>query len=318
LKQQEAQAITVAWRSILSSFKPQIVITFGTSVVAQKMQDDARQAGAQIVFFLANAEIDAAEVVKPGDRVVTPSHFLAERYSPFADRPGQVLRSIVDSSRYLSPEQRLLTNTRGMQRAGLVTFMNPIPQKGLTLLTRLAQRALAERSDMTFAVLEGRMTPALLRKLGVDLASFQNVWWLPAQRNMRAVYARTSILLAPSFCQEGLARCVLEAHLSGIPALASERGGLPETFPEAGKTLPIPKHCIENMNAFPDDNTVDIWWRELSKLWNDDEAYMKAVQDADANAIAFAPETTRAAVRDAFEQIASTLDTGQDAKKLTV
>ena len=51
---------------------------------------------------------------------------------------------------------------------------------------------------------------------------------------MRTIYADTRVLLAPSQWEEGWGRVVTEAQFSGIPAVASRVGGLPESVGSGG------------------------------------------------------------------------------------
>lgn len=204
----------------------------------------------------------------------------------------------------LVPSGAGISGTPGLRRLGFVTFINPIPHKGLTLVARLVERALTERPDMRFLLLEGRMPRRLLKKWKLDLPGMRNVWWLPEQKDMAAVYARTSVLLVPSFWSEGFGRSVVEAQLSGIPVLASNRGGLHEALGEGSRPLPVDRRCIENHYAFPTDETVDLWWEALLRLWEDDGAYSAACRRASQASETYTPSNTRARVIAHFRKIA--------------
>jgi glycosyltransferase involved in cell wall biosynthesis len=65
-----------------------------------------------------------------------------------------------------------------------------------------------------------------------------NVTLHPPTRDMRPLYARARLLLAPSQWEEAWGRVATEAQVSGIPVLASNRGGLPEAVGNGGILLP--------------------------------------------------------------------------------
>jgi glycosyltransferase involved in cell wall biosynthesis len=84
---------------------------------------------------------------------------------------------------------------------------------------------------------------------------------------MRAVYRRAKIVLVPSQWKEAWGRIVSEAHLSGIPVVASNIGGLPESTGPGGVLLD------------PSTPAAD-WAAEIKRLWTDKEHYQRLSQAA--------------------------------------
>lgn len=77
---------------------------------------------------------------------------------------------------------------------------------------------------------------------------------------MRIHYRNTRLVLVPSIWQEAWARVVTEAQVSGIPALASNRGGLPESVGPGGVLVePEGEMCA--------------WLDALVRLWDDQNYY---------------------------------------------
>ncbi|HEY4275059.1 MAG TPA: glycosyltransferase, partial [Rhizomicrobium sp.] len=77
--------------------------------------------------------------------------------------------------------------------------------------------------------------------------------------DMKEVYRRTKILLAPSRLEEGWGRVASEAQYNGIPVLASSRGALPEAVGPGGVLL-------------DPDAPIEDWVAALRRMW-DDRAY---------------------------------------------
>ncbi len=88
---------------------------------------------------------------------------------------------------------------------------------------------------------------------------------------MRAVYGRCKILLAPSRWEEAYGRVASEAQLSGIPVVASTRGGLPEAVGPGGILLD------------PQD-MIPVWTATVRKLWHDQRHYAELSASAAAHA----------------------------------
>jgi glycosyltransferase involved in cell wall biosynthesis len=139
-----------------------------------------------------------------------------------------------------------------------VTLINPVAVKGVELALRIA----ALCPDIPFAFVRGWPTglkeaAALRRKL----RPLRNVVLRERTDDMRSVYRDTRILLVPSQWEdETWGRVVTEAQFSGIPVIASARGGLPEAVGPGGIIL---EH----------DAPATIWANAVARLWSDRDQY---------------------------------------------
>lgn len=168
-----------------------------------------------------------------------------------------------------------------------VTFINPIPFKGLDIALEIAKCC----PDIPFVFVEGWLLRSDRRlELAQRLAEHHNVTLLERQLDMRRVYERCRILLAPSIWEEGYGRVVTEAQISGIPAVASARGGLPEAVGPGGILV-------------DPDGPIDDWIAAIRKLWDDEEHY--AQLSAAARRHAARPDINFDCQMDAWEEILS-------------
>ena len=289
MTRRKSDRLFAACQAFLRAKRPSVVISYGTGSHARRLHDAIRSSGAQLVFYLGNAEIPPGAWFQPGDRAVSPSRFLADHYSAILGTHVDVLYPIVSQDRF---GQNPVGAPGGSHQARFITHINPVPRKGLTMLIALAQRALTRRPDMRFLVLEGVTTAQALRQASVDLTALPNVTVAPVQKDMRSVYARTSVLLMPSFWREGFGRAAVEAHLSGVPVLASDHGGLPEALAGGGCLLPVPQTCVDEPLTFPDAETVDLWWAALVSWWDHASAYRAASELALQAGRRFHPDKT--------------------------
>jgi glycosyltransferase involved in cell wall biosynthesis len=130
--------------------------------------------------------------------------------------------------------------------------LNPWPNKGLHIAAKIAHQCpeipfvfnlswpLAEKDRQSF--------------IKTHLSGLPNVRLGEPQSDMRKVYGRSKILLAPSVWEEGYGRVVTEAQISGIPVVASTRGGLPEAVGAGGILLDL-------------DRPIADWATAVRKLW---------------------------------------------------
>ena len=184
------------------------------------------------------------------------SRFIAERTRKRFDTDAVFLPNI-----FLRQDYAVAPNGR------MITLVNPVPAKGVGLVFDLAAR----HRDLTFLFVEGWALPPRQRALlRARAAAAGNILWHPRVEDMRNVFARTRILLVPSRWKEAWGRVVSEAQISGIPVLASDHGGLPESVGDGGVLLP------------PDD--VDAWSACLKKLTTDKPAWSDLSARAAAHA----------------------------------
>ena len=145
-----------------------------------------------------------------------------------------------------------------------VVFISPTPKKGIELAFSLA----AQNRDIPFLFVESWPLANSIRRNYISRAKrFGNIVWKRRQKDMKKVYREAKILLVPSQCDEAWGRVVTEAQISGIPILASNRGGLKESVGSGGIIL-------------DHNEKVDLWSYHLRKLWHDDHYYDELSQEA--------------------------------------
>ncbi len=189
------------------------------------------------------------------------SHFTAERYEKSLGVRSTVIHSIIRPEAYRAKTDRTK-----------VIFVNPIPIKGVEIALKLAEA----RPDIPFEFIENwggsdGLSATEFAALEQRARLLGNVRVRRFVADMREVYGVARILLAPSIGEESWGRVVTEAQVSGIPVLASHRGGLPESVGAGGIVL-------------NPEGDIAPWVAALSRLWDDQAAYDRYVQAALAHA----------------------------------
>ncbi len=152
-----------------------------------------------------------------------------------------------------------------------VTFINPQPEKGVTVFARIALELGRRRPDIPLLVVEGRGTADGLAGLPVDLSGLTNLHRMANTADPRDFYRVSRIVLMPSLWRESLGRVPIEAMANGIPVLASDRGALPETLGDAGFVFTIPARCTPASGVVPTAQEVAPWVAVIERLWDDPE-----------------------------------------------
>lgn len=127
----------------------------------------------------------------------------------------------------------------------------------------------ARRAGVPLFIAGAGPDEARLRALASG-ADVRFLGWL-TDRELARVRAEAAVVLVPSRCEESFGYAALDALAAGVPALVSDRGGLPEIV-SAGCALPA--------------GEVDAWAGALAQLWGDPQTRARA----GAHALAVARE----------------------------
>jgi glycosyltransferase involved in cell wall biosynthesis len=152
---------------------------------------------------------DLAEALKTST-VVANSKYMATRVN---ERFG-VLASVVYPRVDIDTLRNGLASSRIMPER--IVFVGDSAIKGLPLVLRLAKR------------LPGRKFRIYSRIINREFEE-GNILWTPWQKESWKVFTDARLVLVPSQCAEAFGRVSREAYLLGVPVLASEIGGLPES-----------------------------------------------------------------------------------------
>ena len=156
------------------------------------------------------------EAMRRASVVVANSQYVQKVIRRFYDIDAPVMYPTIDLRHYEvegDPDQREYT-----------LFVKPQDIKGLPIFLEVAKRM----QDRRFLV------AGASRRRARELGRLENVECMGWTDDMRQVYGRTRVLFVPSIWQEPFGRVFVEAGASGIPSVASARGGIPEAAGDGG------------------------------------------------------------------------------------
>ena len=242
-----ARNITAHAGAIAAAFKPDCVVVQSMDAMALAHELNAR--GIPLVICWHDVETHRMNGKTDGlvARYVANSDFTAAVYEREFGVSSVVIPPLIDRASYV---------TEAAARRQ-VTFVNPVAEKGLELAIAIAARC--PDIDFEFVeswILEADKKRALLQRI----SPYANIRFTPHQDDIRPVYARTRVLLAPSQWREAWGRVASEAHISGIPVLASRIGGLVEAVGDGGILV-------------EPDAPAQAWADALRSIWDDPARY---------------------------------------------
>ncbi|MFS8175263.1 glycosyltransferase [Vreelandella titanicae] len=261
---------------MLDSFKPDVVCFYGGLTLEMLIADEARDRGIPVAFYLANGNYQASRWCRDVDLILTDSQATADMYRKTV---GFTAKPV---GKFIAPESFIAEQH---ERSRLL-FVNPSWQKGASVFVQLAEKLERERPDIKLEVVEARADwPAVLRettsRMGEQRSSLSNVMVTPNTRDMRGPYSRARVVVAPSLWWESSGRMLAEAMLNGIPALITNRGGMPEMIGDAGIAFDFPDECYKEpyQHLLSDDELQPLVDAVIS-LFDDEELYLDYVARA--------------------------------------
>jgi len=263
-----------AWEAageVNAAFRPDVALV--QSGQPLKMAAAFEALGVPTAVYLRNVEEDdigGDPSALKAARFIANSRFTADWYRQRFGLESAVIHPLIQAESYRTETAR-----------SHVVFINPHVDKGLDVALVVAKAC----PEIPFLFIETWIMSAEERAvLDAAIAPLANVTLVPRTRDMRTVYSKARIVLAPSRWAEAFGRIAAEAHVSGIPVIASDRGGLPEAVGEGGVLIGA-------------DAPMQVWIEAVRRVWSDEAIYA----DLSAKALAHAQRPAL----DRSEQIAA-------------
>jgi glycosyltransferase involved in cell wall biosynthesis len=230
---------------LATTWDPSVLVVQTAGPIFIELASAALATGKPTALYMHNVEhatMGGWLVPDPNVLVLVNSAFTAERWQALFGLVSHVIPPVVNAQACLA----------GLGTRERILFVNPVPVKGVELAFALATAC----PDLPFTFIQSwPLQSQWAAYVRARAAVLPNVELLDAVEDMRPIYANTRLLIMPSVWEEAFGRTVVEAQINGIPALASDRGALPQVVGQAGCILsphaPISQwvHALRTMYA---------------------------------------------------------------------
>jgi glycosyltransferase involved in cell wall biosynthesis len=289
---ERAQFLDLA-EQIYDRFRPNVLLIYGGHPACLELMRQARARNVPVVFHLHNFAYQDPRGFADVSAVIFPSEYSRRHYQARMGLDGEVIPDPVRLDRVIvsEPEPKY------------VTFINPQPDKGMTVFARIALELNRRRQDIPLLVVEGRAASSGLGSLPVDLSGLANLNRMANTPDPRDFYKVSRVVLMPSLWRESLGRVAIEAMANGIPVIASDRGALPETMGDAGFVFTIPDRYTPTSTDIPTAQEVAPWIATIERLWDGPEFESRHRALAKAEARRWDPDLLAERFHAFFEQV---------------
>lgn len=249
--------------TFIDEYQPDVVISYGAGVFEQKLRSALQEKSIANVFYLANPNYKKMSAFQFADQVFTDTKATGDLYRE-RGLDNFTIGKFITRPKTSAPESR----------KKYITFVNPAPEKGVTLFYRIMELAQEIIPNEKFLVVESRGTlDKAEQRAGLPFSNFKSLTRLGLQKDMSDVFSMTKILLMPSVWHESGARTAIEASGIGIPTIATDYGGIPEILGDGGILIPPPPPLLENHWVVPPISTAIPWVQAIHTLVNDESVY---------------------------------------------
>jgi len=265
----------------IARHRPDVLLMYGGGWCGRAVLKVAKRAGVPSVFWLRNTYYQREDLFSDvTGAIIVPSSFTSKYYRELLGLECEVLFSVVLRDRVYCP----------VRRPRYLTFVSPLPEKGAYFWARVMSELGRSRPDIEMLVVEGRGSASWLDRTGMTVLNLPSVTVMGRCDDPREFLAVTRILAFPSVWPETFGRTAVEAMVSGIPVVTSDRGGLPEVVGTGGVVLGIPARITHETVLLANVAEVKPWVEAICRLWDDEEEYRRLSREAAASAARFDPD----------------------------
>jgi glycosyltransferase involved in cell wall biosynthesis len=274
MKLSELTSFFLLYQKMLTEWKPDLVWFYGGQPFDYLISGEAKRYGIPSVALLVNGNYKTTRWCEDVDLILTDSIATSKLYRERLNLDVTPIGKFVPREKYFAPN-----NTRKH-----ITFINPTAYKGAFIVAQLALFLEEKRPDIIFEVVEsrGRWSDILVAFDREDRA-LSNVLVTENTPDMRPIYARCRVLLAPGLWWESGGRVLVEAMINGIPTIVTNRGGAPEAIENGGIKISLPEVYYEApYNKLLSNKDVSRICMTIEKLFDEEREYQKLAERAQA------------------------------------
>jgi glycosyltransferase involved in cell wall biosynthesis len=260
----------------IDRYKPDLVWFYGGRPFDWLIPDEARARGIRTAAYLVNGNYTKTRWCRDVEIIITDSTSTASYYH----RKNGL--HLIPVGKFIDP----VTVVASEHTRKHILFVNPSLEKGAAIVIQLALALEKVRPDIRFEVVESRgnwrqLVQVVCRALNLPEKQPENVVVTQNTTDMRPVYGRARVVLAPSLWWESGSRVLAEAMLNGIPAIVTDIGGNAEMIGDGGIKVNLPETCYRKpYTELLLPVHIALFTEHIVRFYNDENFYSDYVDRA--------------------------------------
>lgn len=272
------------YENALEKFNPDVLFFYNGSI-AHFIPAEAKRRKIPTVKYLVSNTYHGTRWRRDIDYFCTDTAATQNFYASTSQMNVEVIGKFIPPSRHL--------HKQNFNEQKFITFINPSLVKGVGITVLLMKIMASRYPNVRFKIVESRgdLTSVLkaMQESGiVGLSELSNYEVVPNTPNIVDVLRETRILLVPSLWFESGARIIAEAALSGIPVIASDRGGNKEMVGPGGVIFNLPiEVCEAPYKKLPSEDSLIPLAEKIFEIYDNQDLWnmysMRALRHAAQN-----------------------------------
>jgi len=289
---EEALGFLTFYEKTLDTFRPDVLMTFGSGGVTDAMISLAKRRDITVVFGIYALERPLERLFRNVDYCLTPTEFGRAHYWRTVGLHCQVVPLPIDWDRVLL-----------LRRDPSVVAVVASNSTGESLVAaKIVETLSRTRPDIPVVLLgqDWRINRTFVAACATPRMGFGD---LGRPLTSAEAYSAVKILAVPSLGHGLFERSVAEAMINGIPVLVSNQGALPEVVGSGGLVVDIPDCYRPESTQLPRADDTSPWVQAVIRLWDDSEFYTEIVHQAVSHSRCWHPSRTVPIYREFFRRL---------------
>lgn len=275
---------------IVCQFKPDLVITSCTDIVAMSCMNIAKSSGIPTAFVL-NEPVPSEFVFQDIDVILSATKSLTEDFVTPLGRTAIQIGNFLPIGRKSDLDARLekLKDSKNFNKRNKIVLVSPTVEKGLGVFLRIAQKAqnhdvlgkyefcVLEREDGQFNASLDLMVDGIDSDTKLNADDFKFIKLLNASQDVDSVLGNARLVVMPTLSYASTSETALKAMSHGVPVVTTDQSSLVELLGDGAKYIEMAQEVIDNITSLPDASIADAWMEAMVALLNDEEASKRAL-----------------------------------------
>lgn len=274
---------------LIAQFKPDLVITSCSDIVAMSCLNMAKTSGIPTSYVL-NEPVSNEFVFQDIDLILSTTQSLTDDFvTPLGRSAIQIGNFLPVGKDDVSSRLSKLDDAKALAKKKQILFVSPTPDKGLGVFLRIVEKARHHEvlKDYSFSILERESNQLNLALEAlkdpnasegkVNLDDYKDIKVMNSSQDIDSVLGNVRLMVMPTLSYASTSESALKALNHGVPVITTDQPNLRELLSDGASYIEMKQEVIDTNDTLPDMSEADIWIEHIVNMLNDEEAPKRAL-----------------------------------------